>query len=249
MLDTWEAVHQSADAFAPVGHLHPVAYHLEPKRLTGTAPLGVTPAATPVCNEPPQGPIANQLESETITNRAAPLWVTPAANPAATPAATSVCTHSPRENLDGTDSLSGNVHSIARLESQSAASSQVTEQSSSSKDSDPLAVSEKGLMQQASDGGWAGAVVIEVPPQAFTSIAAQATDAGSHQQSGEAARHSMPSTHSRQSVPAWIAEVQMQCGSHYVRAVCCPVQKAVGLCRREDTAVAMDCALVAIQKG
>ena len=251
VLDSWEAVHQSADAFAPVGHLHPVACHLEEcQRLTGTAPPGATPDATPVCNEPPHDPGAYHLDSERMRNKAAPPGVTPAVNPAAAPAATPVCT----------DSLRKNLHDITLVDSQPAASSQVTEQSSSSsQDSDLLAVSEKDLMQQPPDSGWAGAVVIEVPPQAFRSIAAQATDeAGPHQQSGEAAGHSMPSTHSthsmpsmhsRHSMPAWIADVRMQCGSHYVRAVCCPVQKAVGLCNSRDTADALDCALAAIQKG
>ena len=233
VLDSWEAVHQSADAFAPVGHLHPVAYHLESKTLIGTAPLGDTPAAAPLCTESlKDSPIAHRLDSERLTSTGTPPQNTPAAIPA--------CTDPPREK--------SRSNSNALWEYQTATSSRVPEQSSS-KGSDLPAASEKASKQWAPDDVGAGAVVIEVPKQVSRSIAAEATDTQTDTQSGEAARHSVPSVPSRQSAPAWSADAQLQCGRHYVRAVCCPVPQAEGLGSSEATADALDCALAAIQQG
>ena len=110
-------------------------------------------------------------------------------------------------------------------------------------------MSEKAAEQWAPDNVWAGAVVIEVPRQVSRSIAAEATDTCTDTHSGEAARHSVHSMLSRQSVPAWSADAQLHCGSYHVRAVCCPVQQAEGLSSSQATADALDCALTAIQQG
>lgn len=233
VLDSWEAAHQSADAFAPVGHLHPVAYHLESKRRTGTDPHGGTPTATTPCMQSIQEPpVAHHLQSEKLTS----LGTTPTVAPAAIP----VCTDQRRDN--------SHSNSRAPLGLEPAASSRVPEQSRS-KDLDLPAVAETASVQWAPDDVWAGAVVIEVPRQVSRSIAAEATETGPDAQSGEAAMHSMHSMACRQSMPAWSADAQVQCGSYYVRAVCSPVQKAEGLGSSEDTAAALDCALAAIQQG
>ena len=237
VLDSWEAVDQSADAFAPVGHLHPVAYHLEPKGLTGTALPGGTPAATPFLIELLQNPSdAHDLKLERLVSMDTRPQVTPSATPAATP----LCTDPPREKSHS------NCHTPP--DSQPAASRRVSEQSIS-KDHDLPAVSEKAPMQPALDNVWAKAVVFEVPRQISRSIAAETPNARTETQSGEAARHSVPSVPSRQSVPAWSADVQVQCGRSYVRAVCCPVQQAEGLGSSEATADALNCALAAVQQG
>ena len=205
VLDSWETVHQSADSFAPVGHLHPVAYHLESKRPTGTAAPHATPAAAPVCMDAPQR------------------------------------------------NLHSNNSSMV-LDSQAAASSRTTEQSRSM-DPNLLAVVDKALMQQTLDDMCTAAPVIEVTRQVSRSTAAAATDSGADTQSAEAARHNIPSRHSMQgrhsmqSMPAWSADVQVQCGSQYVRAICCPLPQAEGLCSIEATADALDCALAAVQQG
>ena len=237
VLDSWEAVHQSADAFAPVGHLHPVAYHLESKGPTGTSSPGVTPAATRPFMQPLQNPsIARHLESGRLTSGGT--------LPRFDPAPTQVCTEPPR----------GTSHSNSHTpqDSRPAASSRAPEHSSS-KDCDLLAALEKASIQSAPDHVWAGAVVIEVPRHASRSIAAEAADAGTDTQSAEAARHIMPSMPSMPSRPgsvhAWSADVQVQRSSQYVRAVCCPVQQAGGLGSSKDTADALDCALAALQQG
>ena len=236
VLDSWEAVHQSADAFAPVGHLHPVAYHLEPKRLTRKAPPGVTPAATPLCMESLKDPLVTRhLESERLTSTGT--------FPPVTPAATPICVDLPREKLHS--------NSHAPLDPQTTARCRVPEQSSS-KDLDLPAVVKTASIHCAPDNVWAGAVVVEVPRQALRFIADEATDTGTGTQSGETARHSVPSMASmasRQSMPAWSAHAQVQCGSCYVRAVCCPMQQAEGLASGKDTADALDFALAAIQQG
>lgn len=216
VLDAWENIHQSADSFAPVGHLHPVAYHLESKILQGKTLEGKT---TPNSTAPPRPArvatsplLAGSSQEKLRSNRQLPL--------------------------------------ITAL----AASGESTQQSSS-KALELLAVSETDLRQQTSDELWAAATVIEVPRQVPRSVMAEAAGASAEtdgQAAGAAAKqsmHSMPSRHSRQSVPAWSADVQLQRGHHYVRAVCWPARQGEGCSSSAATADALDCALAAIQQG
>lgn len=196
MLDSWETVEQSTDPFAPVGHLHPVAYHLECKTPTSIAPPKLTPA--------PKGVPQENLCSNTQM-----------------PSETSLPT-----------------------------GGRATEQSSS-KNHNLLAASDTEWMQQRPDDQvWAAATVIEVPSQISRSAAPEEASAESDcQAAGAIAEHSTPSRHSMQSVLAWSADVQLQCGCHYVRAICCPAPQARGPSSGAATADALDCALATIQRG
>lgn len=192
VLDSWETVQQSADSFAPVGHLHPVAYHLECKTPTNIGPPKLTPAASSA----PKG--------------------------------------SPQENL------------CSNTEMPLTTGGRAIEQSSS-KAPDLLAASDTECMQQTPEQDWAAATVIEVPSQISRSTASEAANAEPDCQAvGAVAEHSM---HSRQSVLAWSADVQLQSGCHYVRAICCPAQQVEGPSNSAVTADALDCALAAIQQG
>ena len=62
VLDKWDIVLQSPDSFAPVGLLHPVAFHLESKGQHGahhTQPKGHSDAASPESDEFSRMPDAN----------------------------------------------------------------------------------------------------------------------------------------------------------------------------------------------
>ncbi len=62
VLDKWDIVLQSPDSFAPVGLLHPVAFHLEFKGQHGanhTQPKGHSHAASPESDDSSQMPDAN----------------------------------------------------------------------------------------------------------------------------------------------------------------------------------------------
>ncbi|DBA87744.1 TPA: hypothetical protein ACH3X1_004745 [Trebouxia sp. C0004] len=64
VLDKWDIVLQSPDSFAPVGLLHPVAFHLEPKGQHGdhhTQPKGHSDATSPESDDSGQMSNANSL--------------------------------------------------------------------------------------------------------------------------------------------------------------------------------------------
>ena len=179
VLDSWHIVHQSTDAFAPVGHLHPVSYHLEP--VTYPAPA---PKATP--GTPAQGtPLQQQAPSRNIGDLQGQAG-----------AASTESYDSGLYRLKGTQLTAGDISSAA--------------------------------------------AVIEVPPQAASSTLPEPTELTRSLQLVTPAGHS---------TAAWAADVQLQCGAAYARAVCCPCSPDQGPCDSTGTAAALEHALSAVQQG
>lgn len=182
VLDSWHIVHQSTDAFAPVGHLHAVSYHLEP--VIPPVPLPQATPGTPAPRASSQGK-AQSIRHDPLHGQAA---------------------------AASTDSCASNLYRLT-----DSARTQLTAENISSP-----------------------ATVIEVPAQATS---------GTLPEPAESIQPLQSVTPAAQSTAAWTADVQLQCGSTYARAVCCPYPRLEGACDSTATAAALDCALSAVQQG
>ena len=261
VLDSWDLILQSADAFAPVGHLHPVAYHLEPnEELNQETKEAIHQGESEdSCQRAHAETLPDSSHKDATSN--ATLDPTPYAPPAYTPdTPPGIQQPPPSAPQTSKASLQKEVEPSARAVPdfkqaasntglahsrtchngavQCATSTASMQESSNACGHEMPADQHKASVQQASDKLLSRATVIQVPPHVPMSTAS------------DQAEPTDPVDSPCLSTDAWTADVHLHCGSSHARAVCCPQQRhGEELSSGAATADALNCALTAIQQG